>query len=70
MPPAGLSSQYEEDAMKETDSNVTFRDPVCGMAVNEDSAYRYTHAGEVLRFCSSDCLEQYKADPDGFPQTA
>ena len=59
-----------EEAMKATDSNVTFRDPVCGMTVNEDSAHRYTYAGEVHRFCSSDCLEKYKADPDRFPEKA
>ena len=56
--------------MKATDSNVTFRDPVCGMAVNEDSAHRYAYAGAVHRFCSSDCLEKYKADPGHFPEKA
>lgn len=56
--------------MKAPDSNVTFRDPVCGMAVDEDSAYRYAHGGEVHRFCSSGCMEKYKADPDRYPEMA
>ncbi|MEO5988369.1 MAG: YHS domain-containing protein [Candidatus Eisenbacteria bacterium] len=56
--------------MKATDSNVTFHDPVCGMTVNEDSVHRYEHGGVVHRFCSSGCLEKYKADPARFPEKA
>jgi Cu+-exporting ATPase len=39
-------------------------DPVCGMTVAPSSAAaRFTHAGHEYLFCSSHCLEKFKADP-------
>ncbi len=48
----------------------TFRDPVCGMQVQEDSPYRYELADKVHRFCSTSCLEKFKADPSRYPERA
>ncbi len=48
--------------MTATDGS-TFRDPVCGMQVQEDSPHRYELAGKVYRFCSESCLEKFEADP-------
>ncbi len=40
------------------------KDPVCGMDVDPATA-RFSHeqAGQVFHFCSSRCLEKFKADP-------
>jgi len=43
-----------------------FRDPVCGMAVRADSPLRFEHGGQSFRFCSSRCLERFRADPAAF----
>ncbi len=56
--------------MNATDGSATFRDPVCGMQVKEDSTYRYELAGKVHRFCSTSCLDKYKADPARYPEKA
>jgi len=39
---------------------VTYRDPVCGIYVSEDSAVIGTHDGERHYFCSMNCLEKYR----------
>lgn len=41
-------------------------DPVCGMQVAEDSSHRHEYHGETYRFCSSGCLEKFRADPDNY----
>jgi Cu+-exporting ATPase len=55
--------------MNATDGS-TFRDPVCGMQVQEDSPHRYELAGTMHRFCSTSCLEKFKADPSRYPERA
>jgi Cu+-exporting ATPase len=37
------------------------RDPVCGMRVAADSPYQLKQDGTTVRFCSSHCLEKYRA---------
>ena len=49
--------------MSETDTSTTFRDPVCGMTVAEDSPHRHEHEGHTHRFCSAGCLAKFRADP-------
>ncbi|GMV31459.1 MAG: copper-translocating P-type ATPase [Rhodanobacteraceae bacterium] len=41
----------------------TWRDPVCGMTVADDSPHRATHAGIDYRFCSARCRERFTAEP-------
>ena len=39
-------------------------DPVCGMQVDEDrAAGRAEHGGQTYYFCSTRCLEKFRADP-------
>ncbi|MFQ5684813.1 MAG: HAD-IC family P-type ATPase, partial [Candidatus Binatia bacterium] len=39
-------------------------DPVCGMAVDPDTAvYRYDQDGQGYIFCSSHCLDMFRAEP-------
>ena len=52
--------------MKEAPVSTTFRDPVCGMQVREDSPHRLEHAGREYRFCSAGCLGKFRADPDRY----
>jgi len=41
-------------------------DPVCGMAVTEDSEYKRTFRGVDYRFCSSHCQEKFNKVPEDF----
>ncbi|WP_321948335.1 heavy metal translocating P-type ATPase [Paraburkholderia sp. J10-1] len=38
-------------------------DPVCGMKVTTDSAHHYIHRDQTYYFCSSKCLEAFRAAP-------
>ncbi len=42
-----------------------YRDPVCGMWVDED-AERETHDGQTVRFCSEHCRRRFEQEPDRF----
>jgi len=42
-------------------------DPVCGMEVDERSATdKATHQGQTYYFCSTDCNDEFLADPDEY----
>jgi len=42
-------------------------DPVCGMTVTpETAAGAWEHGGEAYYFCSLNCLELFKKDPENF----
>ena len=42
-------------------------DPVCGMAVDEKKAAgTAVHAGQAYYFCSMQCLEKFRADPQAY----
>jgi Cu+-exporting ATPase len=43
-----------------------FKDPVCGMEVNQHKSYLMTHGDREFRFCSLSCLEKFKATPESF----
>jgi Cu+-exporting ATPase len=42
------------------------RDPVCGMAVTAESEHRAVHDGETYHFCSTRCLEKFRASPGAY----
>jgi YHS domain-containing protein len=47
------------------DSGVeTFRDPVCGVYVSEETAVVGRHDGQRHYFCSMNCLEKYREQLD------
>ncbi|QHE89391.1 heavy metal translocating P-type ATPase (plasmid) [Hydrogenophaga sp. BPS33] len=45
------------------------KDPVCGMAVTEQSPHHLGHAGKRHYFCSAKCLTRFAAEPAEFVQT-
>ena len=42
------------------------RDPVCGMAVSQDSLHRTAYQGQDYVFCSAHCLTRFKETPEQF----
>jgi len=48
------------------DSDQWSRDPICGMQVAADSPHRLEHDGELWRFCSSVCLQKFRANPERY----
>ena len=48
-------------------SEVSSRDPVCGMVVNQDRAAGKTeYAGQTYYFCSTVCQQQFEDGPADF----
>ena len=45
-------------------------DPVCGMSVTERSEHHHSHDGEEFYFCSSGCMEKFRAEPDKYLHTS
>lgn len=43
---------------------MTYRDPVCGMEVAEDTKYKLKYKGAHYYFCSAKCLELFKKNPE------
>ena len=39
------------------------KDPVCGMAVTEQSEHHVSHEGRPVYFCSAKCQTKFAADP-------
>ncbi len=44
----------------------TFIDPVCGKEVDQSKGYGLMHEGNLYRFCSRHCLEQFDEQPTLF----
>jgi YHS domain-containing protein len=42
------------------------KDPVCGMAVNTETATKVEHNGKTYYFCAQHCAEAFKANPDKY----
>jgi YHS domain-containing protein len=42
----------------------TYRDPVCGLYVSEETAVIGRHDGQRHYFCSMECLEKYREQLD------
>src|SRR5215472_15645715 len=49
-----------------TPASTEARDPVCGMNVNPDTARVDQYAGQKYYFCCNQCVEKFKANPEGF----
>lgn len=42
-------------------------DPVCGMSVDEgDAPAKVEHKGTTYYFCSTDCGEEFEANPEDY----
>lgn len=46
-----------------TVQRLTWTDPVCGMAVEPESAIRVDHEGVTYGFCDPACAEIFRQDP-------
>lgn len=56
-----------EASAEEGGSMATVEDPVCGMDVDPASAAgSEEHEGTTYHFCSTSCLERFRANPDAF----
>jgi YHS domain-containing protein len=56
-PKGGFSSS---DGATQTVEGKTARDPVCGMFVSTEVSHRLQWHGQLLHFCSEECLQQYR----------
>ncbi|MGH8628539.1 MAG: Pycsar system effector family protein, partial [Gammaproteobacteria bacterium] len=45
-------------------------DPVCGMTVKLDTAFRMAYAGTTYLFCGDDCLERFQSAPERYLEAA
>src|ERR1044071_8140391 len=53
--------------MMQESKRVSALDPVCGMTVNPEScAGRVRHSGVEYYFCSTHCVDKFRASPDAF----
>jgi len=41
-------------------------DPVCGMEVDNKSKFKTLYKGKVYYFCSENCLNLFKKDPEKY----
>ena len=41
-------------------------DPVCGMAVTEQSAHHHLHAGKLYYFCCAGCKQAFDRQPEKY----
>lgn len=50
------------DSSKDTETveGKTVRDPMCGMFVSTELSHRLQWHGQLLHFCSEECLQQYR----------
>lgn len=49
--------------MKETQAET--KDPICGMSVNESTAFHAERDGKTFFFCSDSCRQKFLARPPG-----
>jgi len=52
--------------MTPTQDNGVSKDPVCGMTVKPGSPHHVMHAGKEYRFCSANCLDKFKVEPQRY----
>ena len=66
-PSAGLAMPVLPGAASSVTVGARTKDPVCSMDVNPSAArYKSEHAGGAYYFCSSHCLEKFRANPDSY----
>ena len=59
------SVRLEANRTKEDD--MTVKDPVCNMEIEEgDAVGSAEHEGKTFYFCSTDCKEEFEADPSAY----
>ncbi len=52
---------------REVTAKIMFRDPVCGMVLDENTAkFKITYEGETYHFCSLTCKKKFKRHPAKF----
>jgi len=54
----------------EATSRLVTTDPVCGMTVKTDTAFRMAYAGNTYLFCGDDCLERFQSAPERYLEPA
>ena len=59
-PHAGHAHQHADGAAKTV---AGLKDPVCGMAVTEQSPHHVEHEGRPYYFCSAKCQAKFVAEP-------
>ncbi len=47
-------------------SELTHKDPVCGMTVKETTPHTCEHEGQRYFFCGARCLEKFRTEPDKY----
>jgi Cu+-exporting ATPase len=50
----------------QTPKVATLKDPVCGMVVIPGSGHALIHSGKSYQFCSTHCLEKFRASPQKY----
>jgi len=43
-------------------------DLVCGMEISQNSSLSYTYQGKTYHFCSKNCLQHFKDDPEKYAE--
>jgi len=70
MSPVPFENSGSEDAHAAGEPPIE-KDPVCGMDVDpQTSAGQQTHGNRTYYFCSTACLEKFRANPEVFTETA
>jgi Cu+-exporting ATPase len=60
----GGHDHHRDHSHPQKPTEVTLRDPVCGMTVNPaTSKHRFDYRGETFHFCSAGCKTRFSADP-------
>jgi Cu+-exporting ATPase len=60
----GGHDHHRDHSHPQKPTEVTVRDPVCGMTVNPaTSKHRFDYRGETFHFCSAGCKTRFSADP-------
>ena len=53
--------------MSDAENNPVLTDPICGMTVDpQEAAGKFEHGGRTYYFCSTHCLEKFRADPEKY----
>ncbi|MCA1603110.1 MAG: YHS domain-containing protein, partial [Acidobacteria bacterium] len=68
MKPAEMQQPTKPGKTRATGSSVT--DPVCGMVIDRGSAAgTFDYEGETYYFCSTNCLNKFRAEPERYLQS-
>jgi len=53
--------------VSDAENNPVLTDPICGMTVDpQEAAGKFEHGGRTYYFCSTHCLEKFRADPEKY----